>query len=398
MKSIWLSILFIFSTIASYSQIVTKDSVSFNNDFTETTLYLEFAQSLSQDSIHASGLPFSFAIMAPYDSISISSVSFNDAFTNYQITFNTKPKTYYSLLTLDIKTEDKDWHSYSTNFYTDSEISFPSIKIQQSTHSFIITKQSSDLDNLRFEDFLYHPVITTLVINPNHFFDFIKKHGEHSLNKINDSLFQRSINSSFSYHYFQSQDINFPLNQYYEVEIMANPTDTVILYSMITSRNNENHDYLIAPLTTNNYLGNQNEFDFPGLFNQRSDYMRPLQAWNDVVIIALYNYWVGLEHTNNDFDTNQFKLIQSYPNPFNPSTTLTFSLANSSSISFSVYDVLGRRIQSLEHKNLRYSAGTHSFMYDFSGLPSGTYFIEAIGTELGSGQVSRQVAKVSLVK
>jgi len=95
---------------------------------------------------------------------------------------------------------------------------------------------------------------------------------------------------------------------------------------------------------------------------------------------------------------SNFKLSNFYPNPFNPSTTLTFSVTNSSSISFSVYDILGRSIQSLEHKDVRYSAGTHSFMYDFSGLPSGTYFIEAIGTELGSGQVSRQVAKVSLVK
>jgi hypothetical protein len=67
-----------------------------------------------------------------------------------------------------------------------------------------------------------------------------------------------------------------------------------------------------------------------------------------------------------------YSLSQNDPNPFNPSTIITYALPASSVVSLKVYDVLGREISTLV--NRRESAGVHIARFDGSNLPSGTYF------------------------
>lgn len=63
---------------------------------------------------------------------------------------------------------------------------------------------------------------------------------------------------------------------------------------------------------------------------------------------------------------------KNYPNPFNPTTTISFTLKESSYVKLTVYDRLGREVKTLidENKN----AGTHTTEFNASGLPSGIYF------------------------
>lgn len=67
-----------------------------------------------------------------------------------------------------------------------------------------------------------------------------------------------------------------------------------------------------------------------------------------------------------------FALLRNYPNPFNPSTQIEYVLPVSANISLSVYDVLGREIESLltEHQ----TAGRHSATWRAEGVSTGTYF------------------------
>jgi hypothetical protein len=64
-------------------------------------------------------------------------------------------------------------------------------------------------------------------------------------------------------------------------------------------------------------------------------------------------------------------LNQNHPNPFNPSTTITFELPKSSEVQLSVYDMLGREVSMLV--NDRRDAGVHEVRFDGSGLSSGMY-------------------------
>jgi hypothetical protein len=61
-----------------------------------------------------------------------------------------------------------------------------------------------------------------------------------------------------------------------------------------------------------------------------------------------------------------------FPNPFNPSTTISFSLPHSQRATISVYDLTGRRVSTLADEIM--SAGEHTVTFDASGLPSGIYF------------------------
>ena len=66
-----------------------------------------------------------------------------------------------------------------------------------------------------------------------------------------------------------------------------------------------------------------------------------------------------------------FKLFQNFPNPFNPSTLISFSLPQSAFVQLGVFDVRGKLVHTLLDKKL--SAGRHEIRFDASALASGVY-------------------------
>jgi hypothetical protein len=66
------------------------------------------------------------------------------------------------------------------------------------------------------------------------------------------------------------------------------------------------------------------------------------------------------------------RLYNNYPNPFNPTTTIRFDLAQSSDITLSVYDVLGREVGRIAQGV--HAAGTYTVAFDGANLSSGVYY------------------------
>jgi len=64
--------------------------------------------------------------------------------------------------------------------------------------------------------------------------------------------------------------------------------------------------------------------------------------------------------------------LRNYPNPFNSATTISFTIPYASHTSLTVYDVLGRRVETLVNQVL--PAGHHGTQWDASNNRSGTYF------------------------
>jgi len=64
--------------------------------------------------------------------------------------------------------------------------------------------------------------------------------------------------------------------------------------------------------------------------------------------------------------------INSYPNPFNPSITISVELLEKSEISLSVFSISGEKILNVYDGEL--TAGKHSFNTSFSHLSTGVYF------------------------
>jgi len=67
-----------------------------------------------------------------------------------------------------------------------------------------------------------------------------------------------------------------------------------------------------------------------------------------------------------------FVLAQNHPNPFNPSTTISFDLPRASEVTLKVFDLVGHEVATLANQKMQ--AGRYSFKWDASGMPGGVYF------------------------
>jgi hypothetical protein len=72
-------------------------------------------------------------------------------------------------------------------------------------------------------------------------------------------------------------------------------------------------------------------------------------------------------------------LFQNTPNPFNPTTTVCFTLSRPGPVDLRVYDVAGRETATLAHGMM--DAGRHEAVWNAAGISSGVYFyvLEAEG-------------------
>lgn len=79
--------------------------------------------------------------------------------------------------------------------------------------------------------------------------------------------------------------------------------------------------------------------------------------------------------SNTILNSEQYEL-HAYPNPFNPTTKINFSIPNSCHVSLKVFDILGREVIVLANKV--FEAGKHEVEFDASHLPSGVYISSLI--------------------
>jgi len=105
----------------------------------------------------------------------------------------------------------------------------------------------------------------------------------------------------------------------------------------------------------------------------------------DAVYDPLYPYGYGLSYTNDVVKTpdeskrNAFELFQNFPNPFNPTTVVSYhlpagqaGLSAVSNVRLVVYDILGREVAVLVDE--RKVPGSYEVTFDGSSLSSGIYF------------------------
>ncbi len=93
-------------------------------------------------------------------------------------------------------------------------------------------------------------------------------------------------------------------------------------------------------------------------------------------------YKIDLHNVTNVFteenDISGFKLMQNFPNPFNPATQIQYTLGKEEQIKLAVYDITGRLIKILASE--RQPKGNYKIRFDAAGLSSGIY-IYSLETE-----------------
>jgi hypothetical protein len=89
-------------------------------------------------------------------------------------------------------------------------------------------------------------------------------------------------------------------------------------------------------------------------------------------------------------------LAQNFPNPFNPRTTILFTLPYSSFVTLKVFDILGREVAALLDGTR--PSGRHSIQWNAAGMPSGMYFCKFRAQPLHGGGVNTETRKLVLLK
>ena len=75
-----------------------------------------------------------------------------------------------------------------------------------------------------------------------------------------------------------------------------------------------------------------------------------------------------------------YSLSQNHPNPFNPKTQITYTLPHANYVTLSIYDLLGKEVQTLVSKFQK--AGEYSLHFNAYNLSSGIYFYQLkVGNE-----------------
>lgn len=90
----------------------------------------------------------------------------------------------------------------------------------------------------------------------------------------------------------------------------------------------------------------------------------------------------GIEGSN--LVPSRYILENPFPNPFNPTTTVSVALPMSGLVSLEVYDLLGRHVAVLHKGDL--SAGVHSFVFNGDGLPSGVYIVHLAANDFSTSK------------
>jgi hypothetical protein len=88
-------------------------------------------------------------------------------------------------------------------------------------------------------------------------------------------------------------------------------------------------------------------------------------------------------------------LLNAYPNPFNPSTQIQYTLPEAATVTISIFNVLGQQVRTLAEGTR--SSGAHTTTFNATGLPAGMYVVRLESTGQ-TGTVFTETKKVMLLK
>jgi len=102
------------------------------------------------------------------------------------------------------------------------------------------------------------------------------------------------------------------------------------------------------------------------------------------------------ENSDRSETPNIYSLEQNFPNPFNPATTVRYSLPVDSKVVIKISNVLGQDVKLLRDEII--SAGNHEVQFNSSTLPSGVYFYRLSAVSVDGKQKFSSIKKMILLK
>lgn len=103
------------------------------------------------------------------------------------------------------------------------------------------------------------------------------------------------------------------------------------------------------------------------------------EHWNNAVekryvgidLVCLQNSFTSMDESIN---SNEFNLLHNYPNPFNPSTKISFTLPSRTFVVLKIYNLQGKEVETIISEEQ--SEGVHSHQWNAERFSSGVYFCQ----------------------
>ncbi len=89
---------------------------------------------------------------------------------------------------------------------------------------------------------------------------------------------------------------------------------------------------------------------------------------------TIVNPLVGIKHETEETLPQDYMLSNAYPNPFNPSTTITYNIPQANFVSIKIFDSLGQEVATLVNEFK--PAGSYTVEFSARSIPSGVYFYQ----------------------
>jgi Secretion system C-terminal sorting domain len=167
-------------------------------------------------------------------------------------------------------------------------------------------------------------------------------------------------------------------------EIFVIGETVTVQWSVIIPHNQENWDLHFSPDGGQNWEEieldlNLNQLDYEWI-------VPDILTGNARIRITMDNTGGDYDDTSSDFtiqetatsvdirgsNLNTFQLQSNYPNPFNPTTIISYSIPGAAHVTLKVYDLLGNEVAELV--NSFSLPGKYSYTFDGKDLTSGLYF------------------------
>jgi hypothetical protein len=160
-----------------------------------------------------------------------------------------------------------------------------------------------------------------------------------------------------------------------QVHICTGQNPSSAILKLQTIKSNDSAGYPLNNNTWREFKYNLSQFAGQKIYIAWRYYMVISQSsglWVNIDDLFIGNHSaIGIKQIGSEIPAD-YELLQNYPNPFNPSTRINFSIPKSSSVKITVYDPLGREIETILNQNMK--AGYYSAAWNSGNLPSGVYF------------------------
>tara|TARA_B100001142_G_scaffold10674_1_gene10229 strand:- start:365 stop:3511 length:3147 start_codon:yes stop_codon:yes gene_type:complete len=272
--------------------------------------------------------------------------------------------SYLPQESLSINTAFQNINNFSDGDYIKSQTSFAEYFDGYGFYGSLINLDPREgyLMNIANETTLIYPETTEIATNQN----------SYVLNKIESGNYFDINYKNFEYSgsIIARMNSNIDLSEDDEIGVFNNgecrgrakpvfsPIDNELIFYLMFYSNQENEELNFIFYDSKN--------------NKEVDLSNKINFFPDMHVGKISNPYIMMKE-----EIYNYSLSGAYPNPFNPSTTINYSLAdNVDKMQINIFDIRGRLIQNIYNgANIK---GEHSIMWNASEYASGVYFVNML--------------------